>query len=66
MALLACLSSAQLASGPQPDTEFACWLSFRMKGRGRCRMAADLEDAVITKRLVEFMEEAAGIIGVPV
>ena len=29
-------------------------------------MAADLEDAVITKRLVEFMEEAAGIIGVPV
>ena len=48
---------------PNLILKFPGWTPFRMKGRGRYRMAADLEDAVTTKRLVECMGEAADIIG---
>ena len=51
------------ALAPNLILKFADWTPFRMKGRGRYRMAADLDDAVITNRLVECMGEAADIIG---
>ena len=51
------------ALAPNVILKFAGWTPFRMKGRGRYRMAADLDDAVTTKRLVECMGEAADIVG---
>ena len=51
------------ALAPNLIFKFVGWTPFRMKGRGKYRMAADLEDAVITKRLVQCMGEAADIIG---
>lgn len=48
---------------PNLILEFADWTQFRMKGREGYRMTTDLENAVITERLVEYMGEAADIVG---